>query len=133
MQKKRLDIVKIIAIIMIGHAIWLLVALKQLSVQMDSNPSKGRTLYLLAHSLPILLSSIILFIFALNILIKKKLSLKMLLLGSFLSWIGCFGWFLCQKRFEQLNDWQVFYSAVFLFPIFLIYFFTRRRIKEQLK
>jgi hypothetical protein len=57
--------------------------------------------------------------------------LKFLTVSVALSWVGCVGWFLCFRTIDRFSDWGVFYSPVFWFPILLIIYFTRQKIKNQ--
>lgn len=126
MEKREFDMVmvsRVISMLLIAHAIYLLLGLEMVFIY--------QKIYLLASGLPILFSSIVLLFFALNVLLRKKLALKLLVVSAILSWIGCLGWFLCHRIIERFSDWQVFYSPVFWFPVFLVVYFTRQKIKKQ--
>ena len=126
MEKKEIDMVmvgQVVSMLLIVHAVYLLLGLEMIFM--------FRRIYLLLSGLPIVFSSVCLLFFALHVIMRKKLILRLLMASACLSWAGCLGWFVCQRLFERYSDWQVFYSPVFWFPIFLVIFFTRQKIKKQ--
>lgn len=126
MKNKEIDMVmvsQVVSMLLIIHAIYLLLGLEMILIY--------QKIFLLASGLPIFVSSVLLLFFALNLLLRKKLVLKFLTASVTLSWIGCAGWFLCHRIVDRFSDWEVFYSPVFWFPIFLIIYFTRQKIKNQ--
>jgi hypothetical protein len=126
MGKKEIDLVMVsqaVSMLLIVHSIYLLLGLEMVFIY--------QKIFLLASGLPILISSILLLFFALHLLLRKKMILWLLIASVALSWIGCAGWFLCHKVFDRFNDWEVFFSPVFWFPVFIVIYFTRQKIKKQ--
>lgn len=126
MGSKQLDMVmvsQVVAMLVIVHAVYLLLGLEMVFIY--------QKMFLLVSGFPILLSSILLLFFALHLLLRRRLMPALLACGALLSWLGCVGWFFCHKMVDHFSDWAVFASPVFWFPIFLVVFFTRGKIRKQ--
>jgi hypothetical protein len=126
MRKIQINLVmvsQVISMLLVIHAIYLLLGLEMVFIY--------QKIFLFASGLPIVASSVLLLFFALHLLLRKKLIPRLLLASAVLSWAGCVGWLLCHRAFDHFNDWGVFYSPVFWFPIFLLIYFSHRNIKKQ--